>query len=99
MRAGGDPFAVEHEAEAATLLDAAHLAPFGHPLPHLGHECLACDLARGVGTGVVLLGHGHEELQMHIQAELEQRFGGINDSRGQRLTWRQRGLVRRGGGR
>ena len=48
--------------------------------------------------GVVALGDGHEELQMHIQPELEGGLGGVHDGRGQRLHGGpRRGHAGRGG--
>ena len=50
--------------------------------------------------GVVALGDGHEELQMHIQPELEGGLGGVHDGRGQRLHGGpRRGHAGRGQGR
>src|ERR1035437_3505983 len=91
-------FAMEHEAEAATFLHTEDLETFGDPLFDLGDELFAGELARGVRIGMIFLGHGHDEFQMHIQTELEHGFGGVNNGRGQRLARRNElhdcGLVR-----
>jgi len=41
-------------------------------------QLLAGELARREGTGVILLRDGHDELQMHVQTELEREFVGVN---------------------
>jgi len=79
---------MEHKAKAAAFLHTKDLATFGDPLFDLGDELLTGELAGGVRIGVVLLGHGHDEFEMNVQAELEHGFGGINDGRGQRLARR-----------
>jgi hypothetical protein len=76
----------------------SYLCDCGDPLFDLGDELLTGEFAGGVRIGVVFLGHGHDEFQVDVQAELEQGFGGINDGRGQRLARRNDphhcGLVR-----
>jgi hypothetical protein len=67
LSAGGQQFAMEHKAEATTFLHAEDLETFGDPLLHLGDELGAGELARGVRIGVVLLGHGHDEFEMHVE--------------------------------
>ena len=83
MRARRQQFPMEHKAEAAALLHTENLKTLGDPLPHLGDELGAGELARGVRMGVVFLGHGHDEFEMHVEAELEHGLGGINHRRGQ----------------
>jgi hypothetical protein len=56
---------------------------FGDPLFDLGEELFTGELAGGVRIGVVFLGHGHDEFEMDVQAELEHGLGGINDGGGQ----------------
>jgi hypothetical protein len=98
LGAGGQQFAMEHKAEAATFLHTADLETFGDPLFDLGDELFAGEFAGGVRIGVVFLGHGHDEFQVDVEAKLEQGFGGINDGRGQGLARRNDphhcGLVR-----
>jgi hypothetical protein len=81
-------FTVEHEAEAATFLHTADLETFGDPLFDLGDELFAGEFAGGVRIGVVFLGHGHDEFEMHVETKLEHGLGGVNDGRGQRLARR-----------
>jgi hypothetical protein len=88
LRPGRDQFAVQRETEAATFLHAENLEPLGHPLPDLLEELLPRELARGQGRGVIALGHGHDELQMHVQAELQRGLGGIVNRTWQRLVRR-----------
>ena len=88
LGAGGHKLAMQHKAKAAALLHTEDLESFGGPLFHLGEELFAGELARGVGIGVVFLGHGHDEFEMHVQAKLEHGLGGINGGRGQRLARR-----------
>ncbi len=49
------------------------------------------ELARRLRRGVAALNGGHDEEQMHIQAELDHGLGGINDRPGQRLNRGQSG--------
>jgi len=60
----------------------------------VGDQLFGGELAWGLGRGVAVLGHGHNEIQMHVQSELEDGFGGINHRRGQRLSVRHEGLGR-----
>ena len=87
---------MEHETKAARLLHADHLQALGHPALHLRGEFVIGELARGVRRRVFLLRHGHEELQMHVQPELEQRPGGLEHRRGQRLARAARTRARAG---
>jgi len=103
LRAGRDEPTVEREAEAARFLHAEDLVTFGDPFLDLLDELVVGELARGVWRGVIFLRHGHDEFQMHVQAQLEQWFGGIDHGRGQRLARRQgrdgeQGSRGRGGG-
>jgi hypothetical protein len=50
-----------------------------------------------LGIGVILLHDGHDEFQMHIQFQLEERFVGIDDSGGQGLSGGQGGTLSGGG--
>lgn len=77
---------MEGEAEAADILHAADLEAFKHPLLYLGDELGVGELARGFWVGMILLGDSHGEVQMNIQAELEQGFVRIDHGRGQRLA-------------
>jgi hypothetical protein len=42
-----------------------------------------------VRIGVVFLGHGHDEFEVNVQAQLEHGFAGVNDGGGQRLARRK----------
>jgi len=88
LRARGQQFAMEHKAEAAAFLHTADLEAFGDPFFDLDDELLTGEFAGGVRIGVVFLRHGHDEFEMHVQAELEQGLSGVNDRRGQRLARR-----------
>ena len=57
---------MEHEAEAARLLHAINGVSFADPLFDLGDELIGRELARRFGQLMIVLGHGHDELQMHI---------------------------------
>ena len=96
LRARRDEIAMEHEAEAARLLDGVNHQPRGDPFLHLGDELIGRELARSQRRGVVALGHGHDELQMHVQPQLERGPVGIQHGFGQRL---RRGQSRLGRGR
>ena len=89
LRAGGQQFAMEHKTEAAAFLHTEDLETFGDPLFDLGDELFPGELAGGVRIGVVFLGHGHDEFQMHVEPKLEHGFGGVNDSGGQWLARRK----------
>jgi len=69
---------MEHKAEAARLGHAKDLEALGDPPRHLGDERVVGELARGLRVGVILLRHGHEELEMDVQPELEHRLDGID---------------------
>ena len=60
----------------------------------MGDKLFGSELARGVVRSVGALGHGHDELQMDIQSEVEDGFDWINHGRGQRLPRRHDGLGR-----
>ena len=89
LGAGRNQFAMESKAEAAGFLDAKDLEAFGPPALELSDELLAGKLARHLRRGVPALNHGHDEVQMDVQAELEHRFGRINDRAREMLTWGQ----------
>ena len=85
---GADQLAVEHEAKAAGLLHAEDLESLGDASTDVGDQLLGGELARRLGVAVVLLPDGHDELQMHIQAQLEHRLVGIEHRGGQGLARR-----------
>ena len=91
LRSGGHELAMQREPEAARLLHAEHLESLCPPLLDLLDELFACELPRGFQAGVILLAHRHDELQMHVESQLERGAGGgINDRRGQGLARRNR---------
>ena len=98
MCAGGDEAAGEDEAKAAGFLDAEDLEAFRHPLADLGDELFAGEFARGLRTGVIALGHGHDEFEGDVPAEVEAGFVRGEDRPGQGLArGRHNGLVWGGG--
>ena len=90
LRSGGDEFPMQHETEAARLLHAEDLNAFTHEFTDMRDEFGAGELAGSERAGVIFLRHGHDELQMHVQAECDARFVGIQRCRGQGLTRRNR---------
>ena len=80
LRAGLHQPAVQHEAEAARLGHAKDLEALGDPAFDQRDQFVVGELARGQRVGVIFLHHGHDEFQMHVQAELEQRFAGSDDA-------------------
>ena len=65
----------------------------GHPLFHLGHECLPVELAGRLRMGVNFQDDGHGEFQRHIQPQLEHRQGGINGGGERGLAGRRQARV------
>jgi len=89
LGAGSDQFAMERKAEATGFLDAKDLETFGSPALDLGDELLTGELAGRLRSGVTTLNHSHNEVQMDVQAKLENGFARINNRAGEMLTRRQ----------
>ena len=80
---------MQREPEPARFLHAKDLVTFRHELAHVGDEFFARELRRCFQAGVILLAHRHDELQMHVQAQLERGLRGLPHRRGQGLAGRQ----------